>query len=327
MFFKSGRYKYAAFAMLSVCAMVVSKPVEAQGLTKLRLAYLETTTMLPIYAAQAAGDYKKAGIDLQLIQVQGGPAVVAAVVSGAADIGYAAPTPPMQAALSGVPIKIVLSMGHEEAPKFAATDLIASKASGIETLAQVKGHKIALNAYGGLCELAWRDHLAAAGVKWSEVQPIIIPFPQIEAALQQGSVDAACLVDPFLASTMNNSAINAHFLAKGMLANLKKPALSDVIFASDEYAGKNAAVIRKFAEVTAIEREKFIKDHELVVSAAEKYDDLQPAEAQSVVLSVTQASMVLDMSEVQTLLDAMYRDGMVKHHVDATEVADNVFAK
>lgn len=327
MFLKSRRYKYAAFAMLSVCAMVVSKPVEAQGLTKLRLAYLETTTMLPIYAAQAAGDYKKAGIDLQLIQVQGGPAVVAAVVSGAADIGYAAPTPPMQAALSGVPIKIVLSMGHEEAPKFAATDLIASKASGIETLAQVKGHKIALNAYGGLCELAWRDHLAAVGVKWSEVQPVIIPFPQIEAALQQGAVDAACLVDPFLASTMHNSAIGAHFLAKGMLANLKKPALSDVIFASDDYAEKNAAVIRKFAEVTAIEREKFIKDHELVVTAAEKYDDLQPTEAQNVVLSVTQASMVLDMSEVQTLLDAMYRDGMLKHHVDATEVADNVFAK
>lgn len=327
MSFSSRCYRRVAVAMLSVCTLAVYKPAEAQGLAKIRLAYLETTTMLPILAAQAAGDYKKAGIDLELVQVEGGPAVVAAVVSGAADIGYAAPTPPMKAALSGVPIKIVLSMGHEQAPNLEATDLVASKASGIETLAQVKGHKVALNAYGGLCELAWRDHLAAVGVKWSQVQPVIIPFPQIEAALQQGAVDAACMVDPFLASTMNNSAIGAHYLAKGMLANLQKPALSDVIFASDSYAQENAAVIRKFAEVTAIERAKFIKDHSLVVSAAEKYNDLQPAEAQNDVLSVTRASMALDMGEVQTLLDTMYRVGMLKKHADASEVADNVFAK
>ena len=51
---------------------------------------------------------------------------------------------------------------------------------------------------------------------------IVIPFPEIPAALQLGEADAACLVEPFFTSVMHSHATPATILAAGSLANLKE---------------------------------------------------------------------------------------------------------
>ena len=45
--------------------------------------------------------------------MQGGPAVVAAIASGSADVGYASPVPPINARLNGINVKMVMALGHE----------------------------------------------------------------------------------------------------------------------------------------------------------------------------------------------------------------------
>ena len=61
--------------------------------------------------------------------------MVAAIASGDADAGYAAPVPPINAHIRGVPVKMYLELGQEVDPDKMFILLVASKASGIANLA------------------------------------------------------------------------------------------------------------------------------------------------------------------------------------------------
>jgi NitT/TauT family transport system substrate-binding protein len=291
---------------------------------KIRFAYLLADSMLPIMAAKKAGEYEKAGIDLELTEVQGGPAVVAAIASGSADIGYAAPIPPINARLNGVNVKMIAALGHEVDPGKKFIWLLASKASGVTTLNGLKGMKISFNANGGLCELAWRDHLAKTSVKFEDVQPVVLPFPQQEAALEQGGVDAACTVNPFYASITSNAAIGATVLAKGMLADEKEPVINDVIFSSDDYLAGNRDALKKFIEVTGQARKEMLADRAKEEAAAVEFLGLTPQAAKSFNLPIVRESMAIATPDVQKILDSMHATGMVADPVKADNMVDNL---
>ena len=84
-------------ACLAGLATMLAPPLaaQAQDAPKVRFAYLKTLDLMPFFYGVQKGYFKEAGVDIELIAVPGGPAVGAAVASGSADIGYAAPTPIM----------------------------------------------------------------------------------------------------------------------------------------------------------------------------------------------------------------------------------------
>lgn len=291
---------------------------------KLRFAYLLADSMLPIIAAQKAGAYEKAGIDLELTEVQGGPAVVAAIAAGEADIGYAAPVPPINARLNGVNVKMIVALGHEVDPDKKFIWLVSSKASGVTRLADVKGKEISFNANGGLCELAWRDHLMKAGLTFDDIQPVVLPFPQQEAALEQGSIDAACTVNPFYSSIIANKAIGATTVAEGVLADEKEPVINDVIFAADDFLAANRAVLKKFIAVTDQARKDMLADRAKEEAAAVEFLGLTPETAKTFSLPIVRTNMKIDTADVQKLLDSMHQTGMLPDPVKADDMVDNL---
>ncbi len=277
---------------------------------KVRIAYLVADSMLPAMYANDKGYFKDAGIDLDMIAVQGGPAVVAAIASGDADIGYAAPVPPINGRLNGVPIKMFLQLGQEVDPDKKFIWLVASKASGIADLAGVKGRKISFNANGGLCELAWRDHLAAAGLKIEDVQPVVLPFPEQEAALEQGNIDATCTINPFYASIGSNAKIGAVTVAAGTLADLKEPLMNDALFATEEWLSKNGDAAVKVAQVMDKARKELLGNRPELEAAAVKFMELTPDAAKNFNLPIVKPDMTVTAADVQRILDAMIKTGM-----------------
>lgn len=320
--------KFAAFLRRTAAAIVLpglalaalAGPAAAQG-TPLRFAYLLTDAVLPILAAEKAGKFDEAGIDLQLVEVQGGPAVVAALASGEVDIGYSAPIPPINARINGVDLKMVLAIGYEMEPGTKYVWLTASKASGIATLADVKGKKITFNANGGLCELTWRDYLATAGIKWEEVEPVVLPFPQQEAALQQGTVDAACSVNPFYAAIKQNTEIAPVELAAGSLADKSKPTLIDVVFTTDKYVAENLETLKTFARVSDDMRKALVADRALLEQTAMDVFGLTAEAAKDYNVPSIDGTLTVRKSDVQNLLDAMSRAGMLPAPITADDMS------
>lgn len=309
---------------IAALAVAVNAGAAQADNIKLRFAYLLADSMLPIIAAQKAGAYEKAGIDLELTEVQNGPAVVAAIASGEADIGYAAPIPPINARLNGVNVKMILALAHEVDPDKKFIWLIASKASGVTKLDDIKGKKISFNANGGLCELAWRDHLMKAGLSLDDVSPVVLPFPQQEAALEQGSIDAACTVNPFYSSITANKTIGSLVIAKGMLADEKEPVINDVIFATDDYLATNREALKKFAAVTDQAYKDMLADRAKEEAAAVEFLGLTPETAKTFTLPILEQAMKIETADVQKLLDSMHKTGMLPDAVKADNMVDNL---
>ncbi|TXI06988.1 MAG: ABC transporter substrate-binding protein, partial [Rhizobium sp.] len=257
-------------------------------------------------------------------EVQGGPAVVAAIASGDADIGYAAPVPPINARLNGVNVKMILALGHEVDPDKKFIWLVASKSSGVAKLEDIKGKKISFNANGSLCELAWRDHLMKAGLSFDDIEPVVLPFPQQEAALEQGSIDAACTVNPFYSSIITNKAIGSTVVGKGMLADEKEPVINDVIFATDDYLAANREALKKFAAVTDQARKDMLADRAKEEAAAVEFLGLTPEAAKTFALPIVKPDMKIDTADVQKLLDSMHQTGMLPDAVKADDMVDNL---
>ncbi len=294
-------------AVAAVLASTVSAWAEN---TKVRFAYLVADSMLPALYAQDKGYFAEAGIDPEFIPVQGGPAVVAAIASGEADVGYAALVPPINGRLNGVPVKIFLQLGKEAEPDHKYVWLVTSSASGITDLAGVKGKKISFNANGGLCELAWRDHLATVGLTIADVEPVVLPFPEQEAALEQGNIDATCTINPFYSSMGANAALGAVTLAAGTLADLSTPLANDGLFATEDWLAANAGAPAAIAQVMDKARKELLADPAAMAAAAEKFMELTPEAAKTFTLPVVDEGMTITAADVQRLLDAMIKTGM-----------------
>lgn len=290
-------------------------------LVKLRMAHLMADAMLPILAAKDAGAFEQAGIDLEVTEAQGGPAVVAAIAAGEADIGYSAAVPPINARLNGLPVKMVLALGQELDADTSSTWIVASKASGIADIAGLKGHNVAINANGSGCDLALRDHLAAAGLKPEDVNVVVLPFPSQEAALQQGAIDAACTISPFYASMLHNSDIAPLTLSSGVLADQSTPTLSDVVYTTDDFLAQNKDALVAFAKVVETARTAMLDDRAATEAAAQKYLGLTAEAAKDFKLPVLKGTTVIDPAEVQWLLDAMKRDGLLSADVTSADLS------
>ncbi|WP_164738099.1 ABC transporter substrate-binding protein [Frigidibacter oleivorans] len=292
--------------------------------TPVRIAYILADSMLPALYAQDEGYFTEAGLAADLIAVQSGPATVAAVVSGEADVGYAAPIPPINGRLNGVPVKMFLQLGQEVAPDKTYVWIVASRASGITDMAGTEGKKIGFNANGGLCELMWRDHLTAAGLSIDDVQPVVLPFPEQEAALQQGNIDATCTVNPFYASMTSNAELGAVMLATGTLVDLSQPLMSDAFFASDGWLAANGETAVKLAQVMDRARKELLADRATLEATAVKYMELTPEAAKSFNLPIVNDSMTMTADDVQRILDAMIKTGMTTGPLNGAEFVAEV---
>lgn len=313
-----------AAALVGGITLAAAMGATAAENTKLRFAYLLADSDLPILVAQKNGDFAKAGLDVELTEVQGGPAVVAAIASGSADVGYSSPVPPINARLNGINVKMVMALGHEVDPDSKFSWLVASGASGVTSLADLKGKKVAINANGSLCVLTWRDHMASAGIPMDDVETVVLPFPQHEAALEQGAIDATCTVNPFFSSIAKNEAIGAKILATGVVADERVPVLNDVIFASDDYIASNADALRAFGKVIFETRQKLLADRTTMEAAASEFLGLTPDAAKDFKLPVVKPELTISEAEVQVLLDAMRRADMTTQDIPVKEMVSNM---
>ena len=237
----------AAMAMAGAFFVAGGRTAGAAGTATLRIANFQNANVLPLFYGIDKGYFAAAGLDVQIVKVPDGAASVAAVASGQADIGWSATAVPMFARANGVPVKIFMTAGQEGPPDHYGTFIDATGKSGITSFSQVKGKTVVINAFGTATELAIRERLQRAGVGWDDVKTIVVPFPQMPAALQLGDADVAVTIYPMQALIMANKAIAAVMLDKGtLIESHAAPVTAACYFATEGWLAKNRAVALAF---------------------------------------------------------------------------------
>lgn len=166
--------------------------------TKVRVGLLPIYDTLPLYVGRDQGFFKEEGIDLELIPSPGGPAAIAAMEGGSLDFAYSGLSTVYNVTEQGMNVRIVAPAGtvslrqERDGARFWV-----SQASGIKTLAELKGKKVATNQFRNVVHLYILAALDEAGLPPNSYSVVEVPYPQMPDALFNTQVDAIYEVDPF----------------------------------------------------------------------------------------------------------------------------------
>ena len=220
--------------------MVAGMPAAAQAQAKgevqvqVRIGYQKYGTLTLL---KGRGTLEKRlaeqGVGVKWTEFPAGPVLLEGLNVGSIDFGTVGEAPPIFAQAAGANLVYV---GNEPASP-ASEAIVVPKGSGLRTLADLKGKKIALNKGSNVHYLLLKA-LEKAGVAYADIQPVFLPPADARAAFERGSVDAWAIWDPFLAAAEKQ--LGARVLAdgKGLVANYQ------FYLASRTYAEKNPDILR-----------------------------------------------------------------------------------
>jgi sulfonate transport system substrate-binding protein len=124
----------------------------------------------------------------------GGPPVIAAETGGSVDIGDMAETPTIFAQSAGDPVKVVAATEGTN-PKTSPYDIVVPTGSPIKTVAQLKGHTVAVQE-GTVEQYFLVEALAKAKVPYTAVKIDNLTVTTASTAVTNGQVDAAVITQP-----------------------------------------------------------------------------------------------------------------------------------
>jgi NitT/TauT family transport system substrate-binding protein len=167
------------------------------GNAVVRLGYVPVMIYAPLYVGIERGYFAEEGITIESTAIQGGSEAVVQLAAGNFDAAFGgAGAGLFNAAARGVKFTIVAPM-HSERPPLTSPLVISAKRTGeIKSIADLKGKKVSINATGAATEYWLAQALAKGGLTIDDVEVTTVAFPQVPAALESGSLDAAILGEP-----------------------------------------------------------------------------------------------------------------------------------
>ncbi len=189
---------------------VALSPLAASAADKaVRIGYQKYGTLIIL---KEQGLLEKAlaplGYTVTWTEFPGGPQLLEALNVGALDFGTTGEAPPIFAQAAGAPL---LYVGYEPpSPKGEA--ILVPKDSPIQTVAQLKGKKVALNKGSNVHYLLVKA-LEKDGLGVTDIEPVYLPPADARAAFERGAVDAWAIWDPFYAAA--SAATGARTLTDG----------------------------------------------------------------------------------------------------------------
>jgi NitT/TauT family transport system substrate-binding protein len=169
----------------------------ASGPTTVTIGYVPFTGNAPLFLGKQQGIYSKAGLDLKMVPVQAPAAAIASLVNGEQQFGFTTTIALINAVANGTDIKCVTPVDGHADPNAEYTGLFVPSSSPVQSPKDLEGKKVGIVALGSLNDLFVKYEVAKAGGDPKKVQLLQIPFPQMQAALDQGRVDAVVATAPF----------------------------------------------------------------------------------------------------------------------------------
>jgi sulfonate transport system substrate-binding protein len=305
------RAAIAAFGLLAMVALATSAPA-----TEIRIGYQKSSTLIAVLKTN--GDLEKAlaplGFTVSWHEFTSGLPLLEAINIGSVDFGAdTADTVPIFAQAAGAKLAYVA----EEAASPSAQAILVSKDSPIQTLADLKGKKVAVTKGAGSHFLLLAA-LAKAGLTFKDITPAYLTPADGRAAFVSGNVDAWVAWDPFLTSASRHSA--ARILSDGSngLASYKRYYVASAAFA-DSHPDALNVIFGKLSETG-----KWVKanPNEAAGLLANLWgiDSATVEEANSHRSYRVGAVTVSGLSEQQRIADSFLAEGLIPKKVDTTDV-------
>ncbi|MGH6610161.1 MAG: taurine ABC transporter substrate-binding protein [Burkholderiaceae bacterium] len=248
------------FAGLVSAVSMLALPMMAGAQTKeVTIGYQDM--VVPYRVAQEAKELEKAtGYKINWKQFGGGGEVIKAMASGAVQIGEVGSAGIAAAVSRGEPLElfwILDDIGSAEA-------LVVKKNSGIKSIADLKGKKIAM-PFNSTTHFHTMVALEQAKVNPAEVQILNMRPPEVRAAWQRGDIDATFIWDPVLAEAKKDGTV---ILTSGKISADTGKATFDGYVVNKDWAKANKDFMVKFVKVLAAADDNYRKNKSKYVAGS-----------------------------------------------------------
>ena len=204
----------------------------------------------PYRIAQESKEIEKAtGYKINWKQFGGGGEVIKAMASGAVQLGEVGSAGITAAVSRGEPYElfwILDDIGDAEA-------LVAKNGSGINSVADLKGKKVAV-PFNSTTHFHLMVALEQAKVNPADVQILNMRPPEVRAAWQRGDIQATFIWDPVLAEVKKDGKV---ILSSGKISAETGKATFDGYIVNKDWAKQNKDFMVKFVKILAASDEKY----------------------------------------------------------------------
>jgi NitT/TauT family transport system substrate-binding protein len=285
------------------------------GPTTLRVGVIPIADVAPLYLGMKKGFFEDEQLTIKPQLAEGGAAITPAVVSGDFQIGFSNTISLLIAASQDLPVEIIsqgVLAGKTE--KQAWADLLVLKEGPIKEPKDLEGKTIAVNTLKNICEVTIKASLEKEGVAVDKLEFAEVPFPDMNAALEAGRVDGACVVEPFVSQGKAGEArgIDPFYVRTA-------PDLTvATYFTSSQYAQENGDVVDRFVE--AMNRSlTYAESHpDEVRQVLLDYTEIPPEAAEQIKLPIWRPD--LNEPTIELLSELSLKYGLIEEQPDLDEL-------
>lgn len=166
-------------------------------LRKVRVASLPISDQIALQVGIDEGIFEKHGLDVEVVPAQGGAQAIPALMSGDIQFAIGQPFGPFRAGLQDLGVTVIGNFSSSLAEGLDVNGVVSLGDSGIVTPKDLAGKKVAVNSLGAAGDLTIKAAVDADGGDSSTVEFVEVAFPDAEAQLVAGNIDAAWVPDPF----------------------------------------------------------------------------------------------------------------------------------
>jgi NitT/TauT family transport system substrate-binding protein len=222
-----------------------SQPTTPAPLATLKLGYFANATHAQAVLGVDSGDFAKeiAPTNLQTKVFNAGPSLIEALFAGEVDLGYIGPGPTLSAfsKSKGQGVRVISGSAAN------GVVIVARKNSGIETLKDLIGKKIATPQHGNTQDIAARHYLTEVLGQKNTDNILAVTNAEQSGMMSRGEIDAAWAPEPWGARLVAET--DAKIIAEEKDLWPDKDFSLTVIITTPEFLQQHPDVIEKILKV------------------------------------------------------------------------------
>jgi NitT/TauT family transport system substrate-binding protein len=294
----------------------------AWGQVKGKLGYMKIVDNAAMFVAMEKGFFKAEGLELETVPMAGGAVIVQGVTSGDLQFGWTNVISLYQAHVEGFDFKLIAGGATNVKGTNDTHALEVLKASPIVRAKDLEGKTIAVNTLNNIVHLMAMAWIDKNGANSSKVKFVEVPFPQMEAGLVGGKIDAASVHEPFATAAVEKGV--ARVLANPWGEVVPKFLIASW-FASEKWILKNKQMAEAF--VRAINRgiDAIRADPAGSRSSMVKWAGLNPDLAGKISLPTFEKG--ISEKDVQATIDLTAKYKMISRPFKAAQVISSLAPK
>jgi NitT/TauT family transport system substrate-binding protein len=276
--------------------------------SKIKVGAMPIIDSAPVWIAQQKGYFKDEGLEVDLQVVAGAAVAVPKIATGELDFTYGAYVPYFQAQAKGAAdLKIVADSYQTAANIFV---ILVKKDSTIKSPKDLTGKTIATNTKNSITDLLGKSVMETNGIDITTIKWVEVPFPEMQARLADGAIDAAIVLEPFVTQAERSiGALPILDTATGPTANFPISGYAS----SAKFVKENPKTTEAFRRAVTRASEE-AQQRPVVEEAVQQYAKISKEIASLVRIGTFPTS--IDRTRLQRTVDLMKKYGMLTKDID-----------